>query len=86
MLDVHGTLAVENDQKVLYASCLISPQPVSLVLTLPWQCNHKGHPIILRTRLVIAPTDIFSRIDNIATSSYKRGGSFFFVDPGKITA
>ena len=35
ILDVHGTLAVENDQKVLYASCLISPQPVSLVLTLP---------------------------------------------------
>jgi site-specific DNA recombinase len=35
LLDVRGTLAVEDDQKVVYVSCLITPQPVSLVLTLP---------------------------------------------------
>ena len=35
LLDVRGTLALENDEKVIYVSCLISPQPVSLVLTSP---------------------------------------------------
>lgn len=35
LLDVRGTLAIEDDQKVVYVSCLITPQPVSLVLTLP---------------------------------------------------
>jgi site-specific DNA recombinase len=35
MLDVRGTLAIENDEKVIYLSCLIAPQPVSLALILP---------------------------------------------------
>ena len=35
MLDVRGKLAIENDEKVIYVSCLISPQPVSLALTSP---------------------------------------------------
>ena len=86
MLDVRGTLAIENEEKVVYVKCHLGQQLVSVARILPWQCNHKGHPIILRTRLIIAPTDIFSRIENIATSSYKRGGSFFFANPGKITA
>jgi len=33
LLDVRGTLAIENDEKVIYISCLIYPQPVSLALT-----------------------------------------------------
>jgi len=35
LLDVHGTLAIENEEKVLYITCAIYPQPVSLVLTSP---------------------------------------------------
>ena len=35
MLDVRGTLAIENEEKVIYVSCLITPQPVSLALTSP---------------------------------------------------
>ncbi len=33
MFDVRGKLAVENNEKVVYVSCLLEPQPVSLVLT-----------------------------------------------------
>lgn len=33
MFDVRGRLAVENDEKVVHVTCLISPQPVSLALT-----------------------------------------------------
>ena len=32
LLDVHGTLAIENEEKVLYITCAIYPQPVSLVV------------------------------------------------------
>jgi site-specific DNA recombinase len=35
LLDVRGTLAIENDERVIYVSCLIAPQPVSLALILP---------------------------------------------------
>ncbi len=35
LLDVHGTLAIENDEKILYLTCAIDPQPPSLVLTSP---------------------------------------------------
>jgi hypothetical protein len=35
LLDVHGTLAIENDEKVLYITCAIYPQPVSLVVISP---------------------------------------------------
>ena len=54
LLDVRGTLAVEDDQKVVYVSCLISPQPVSLVLTLPWQCyQYDNLTIEISTRLLM---------------------------------
>ncbi len=33
MFDVHGKLAVENDQKCVEVTCLITPQPRSLALT-----------------------------------------------------
>jgi site-specific DNA recombinase len=35
LLDVRGTLAVENDEKVIYVKCLISQQRLSLVQTSP---------------------------------------------------
>jgi hypothetical protein len=54
MLDVRGTLAIENDEKVIYVSCLISPEPVSLVLTSPLSNNHNRHPIIITARLLVS--------------------------------
>ena len=33
LLDVRGTLAIENGERIIYVQCLIAPQPVSLVLT-----------------------------------------------------
>lgn len=33
MFDVHGKLTIENDQKIIEVTCLISPQPRSLALT-----------------------------------------------------
>ena len=33
MFDVHGKLIVENDQKIVEVTCLITPQPQSLALT-----------------------------------------------------
>lgn len=33
LFDVRGKLAVENNEKVIYATCLLQPQPVSLALT-----------------------------------------------------
>jgi hypothetical protein len=35
LLDVHGTLVIENDEKVLYITCAIYPQPVSRARTSP---------------------------------------------------
>ena len=54
LLDVRGTLAVEDDQKVVYVSCLISPQPVSLVLTLPLSStDNRQQGIMITARLVV---------------------------------
>jgi site-specific DNA recombinase len=53
LLDVHGTLAVENDERVLYLTCAIYPQPVSLVLTSPSQCRQPQYSIELTTRAVL---------------------------------
>lgn len=33
LFDVHGKLATENNEKVIYATCLLQPQPVSLAPT-----------------------------------------------------
>ena len=33
LFDVRGKLALENNEKVIYATCLIHPQPVALALT-----------------------------------------------------
>jgi site-specific DNA recombinase len=35
LLDVRGKLAIENGERVIYVSCLISPEPVSLARTSP---------------------------------------------------
>ena len=53
MLDVRGTLAIENEEKVIYVKCHLGQQLVSVARTLPWQCNHKGHPITISIRLVL---------------------------------
>jgi hypothetical protein len=47
MLDVRGTLAIESDEKVIYLSCLIAPQPVSLALILPLTSCHGQNTITL---------------------------------------
>ena len=65
MLDVRGTLAIENEEKVIYVKCHLGQQLVSVARTLPWQCNHKGHPIIIRIRLVLPPPALFTRIENV---------------------
>ena len=57
MLDVRGTLAIENDERVLYVSCLLAPQQVSLALISSSSNNHNRHPITISARLVI---DVFS--------------------------
>lgn len=56
-LDVHGTLAVENGERILYLTCAIYPQQVSLVLTSPWLSNHKGHPHTITAKLLIGKSE-----------------------------
>ena len=54
MLDVRGTLAIENDERVLYVSCLIAPQQVSLALTSHWRCTGNRQQLyVLTARLVV---------------------------------
>ena len=60
MFDVRGTLAVENEEKVVHASCLISPQPVSLALTSLWRSNHNRPQYLVAARLVIPTYGGFS--------------------------
>ena len=33
LFDVRGKLAIENNEKVIHATCILQPRPVSLVLT-----------------------------------------------------
>ena len=53
LLDVRGTLAIENDEKVIYLSCLIAPQPVSLALILPLTSCHGQNSITLTAWIII---------------------------------
>ena len=54
LLDVRGTLAVENDEGVLYVSCLISPQPQSLLLTSHLSNeDNRQQPVVVTARLVL---------------------------------
>ena len=66
LLDVRGTLAIENEEKVIYVKCHLGQQLVSAARTLPWQCNHKGHPIVIRVRLVLPPSYILESTENPA--------------------
>jgi hypothetical protein len=52
-LQVRGKLAVENDEKVVYAKCRIGEQRLSVVATSPSSSNHNVTPIIVAARLVI---------------------------------
>ena len=53
MLNVRGTLAIENDEKVVYAKCILEQQLLSVARTSLWRCNHKGHPLAITVRLVL---------------------------------
>jgi hypothetical protein len=86
MLDVRGTLAIENEEKVVYVKCHLGQQLVSVARTLPWQCNYKGHPIVLRIRLVLPLPSLFTRIENVLSQYYCLGESFSYAEPAKITA
>lgn len=61
VLDVRGTLANENDEKVVNVKCLIGQPQVSVVRTLPLSNNHKGTSIRLKARLVLSIVADFSR-------------------------
>jgi hypothetical protein len=53
MLDVRGTLAIENEEKVVYVKCILGQQLLSVARILPLSSNHKGTQITVRARLVI---------------------------------
>jgi hypothetical protein len=53
MLDVRGTLAIEKDEKVIYISCPISPEPVSLVLTSTLSSCHGVNTIALTVWIIL---------------------------------
>ena len=55
LLNVRGKLAMENNEKVIYKTCLLNPEPqrLSLVQTSPWSNNHNRTHIETFTRLVV---------------------------------
>ncbi len=53
LFDVRGTLAIEDEEKVVHVTCLLTPQSRSLALTLLWRSNHKGTQYMVRARLLI---------------------------------
>jgi hypothetical protein len=53
LADGRGKLAVENDEKVVYAKCRIGEQRRSVVATSPSLSNHNVTPIIVTARLVV---------------------------------
>ncbi len=55
LLDVRGTIIIENDKKVVYVKCLISLQSLSLIPTSPLSDNHNRTPITITSRLAIDP-------------------------------
>jgi hypothetical protein len=50
MFDGRGKLTVENNEKVVYVSCLLKPQPVSHAPTSHWRCNSQ---YLVTARLVL---------------------------------
>jgi len=54
LLDVRGTLAIENEEKVIYVKCHLGQQLVSAARTLPWQYSlFDKQPVEISTRLFI---------------------------------
>ena len=53
LLDVRGTLAIANEEKVVNVKCLLGQQLLSVARTSPWRSNHKGHPILIKARLCL---------------------------------
>jgi hypothetical protein len=52
LLDVRGKLAIENGEKVVYVTCLLEPQPVSLALTSHSLCRQQQYSVELTARFV----------------------------------
>jgi len=53
LFNVRGKLAIENNEKVIHATCLLQLQPVSLARILLWRCNLKGTQYLVSARLVL---------------------------------
>lgn len=53
MLDVHGTLAVEDGQKVVYVKCLLEQQRLLQIRTSPLSSSHEVNTITLTARIVL---------------------------------
>ena len=63
VLDIRGKIAFENGQKVVYLKCLTDPKEQQQRLpirTSPLSNNHKGHPVVLKTRLLLQPAYKFA--------------------------
>ena len=55
LFDVNGKLAIENKEKVIYVTCLLTPQPVSLSLT-SHLSNTGATAIMICACLLITPS------------------------------
>jgi hypothetical protein len=53
LLDVRGTLAIENDEKVVYVTCQLEQQRVSVAPTLHLQSTVNRTPVLVTARLVV---------------------------------
>jgi hypothetical protein len=58
MLDVHGKLSIENEEKVVYVKCILGQQLLSVARTLHWSNNHNRHPVPATARLVLENLDL----------------------------
>jgi hypothetical protein len=57
LLDVRGTLAIENDEKVIYVKCLIGQQLLSVARISPWRSTvNRQQLFVLTAKLVLRKT------------------------------
>ena len=63
LLDVHGTVVVENDERVVYISCRLGKQRLVLAATLPWTNDRKDNVITITARLVIPERETWQTSD-----------------------
>jgi hypothetical protein len=71
MLDVRGTLAIEDNERVIYVKCLVTPQQrLSLLPTSPSLCCHNGTPYMVTARLVVPGVKICFRNNRSEPQTY----------------